>query len=103
MTLTRSIPFVMSRRSEFSLGNSQLIRSVYHRASGLICQTDAVAKIILGYQPKSRVDVIAEIRPKARVKEGWPQIAWRAITCVSTGAPSIPGIFRHYYLEGGPG
>ncbi len=61
MALTRSIPFVMSRRSEFSLGNSQLNRSVYRRASGLICQTDAVAKIMLGYQPKSRVDVIADI------------------------------------------
>ena len=61
LVLTRSVPFVMTRRRVSDPTRSPVQRSVYQRAAGVICTTDAGASALATFAPEFRVDVIHDI------------------------------------------
>jgi hypothetical protein len=61
LTLTRSIPYVATRRSALPPGRNPIIRSVYGRAASLICPSDRAAAAVLDQGLAVPVDVIPTI------------------------------------------
>ena len=61
LTLTRSLPFVLTRRIGPDPTENAVQRSVYQRASGIICATDAGARSLAKFAPACQVDVINDI------------------------------------------
>ena len=61
LTLTRSIPYVVTRRSEAPRHRNPIIRSVYGRAASLICPNDRAAAAVSGMGIGVPVDVIPNI------------------------------------------
>ena len=61
LTLTRSIPYVLTRRLKTHAANRPLLRSVYGRAATVICTTGTGARAIGGKFPAARIDVINDI------------------------------------------
>jgi len=61
LTLTRSIPFVMTRRSKRKSLLNPISRSIEDRAASLICCTKDVATNLLKGASNPQVDVIADI------------------------------------------
>lgn len=61
LILTRSIPYVATRRSLFPPGRNPLIRSVYGRAASVICPTAGAAEAMTDTGPRIPVDVIPDI------------------------------------------
>lgn len=61
LTLTRSIPYVATRRSALPPGKNPIIRSVYGRAASLICPSDRAAAAVLDQGLAVPVDVIPSI------------------------------------------
>lgn len=58
LTLTRSIPYVVTHRSLNPPPAHALARSMYRRAEGIACVSDAVTKTMLAYCPNTPVDSI---------------------------------------------
>ncbi|MDA0680343.1 MAG: glycosyltransferase [Proteobacteria bacterium] len=61
LTLTRSIPYVLTRRGAGKLSGSPLSRSINSRAASLICCSRDAARAALTGNTNTRVDVIADI------------------------------------------
>ncbi|MGI9204262.1 MAG: glycosyltransferase [Woeseiaceae bacterium] len=61
LTLTRSIPFVMSCRDVTKRSPNPILRSIFSRAAGLICSDAAMAKTLLRGTTRTPVDVIEDI------------------------------------------
>jgi hypothetical protein len=61
LVLTRSMPYVATRRRLARPESSPLVRSIYRRAAGVICTTDAAARTVLEFDSRIRVSVIDEI------------------------------------------
>ena len=61
MTLTRSTPYVLTRRSEDPVGKNPIARSMIRRAAGLICPSAAAAAAILDDDFVGPVDIIEDI------------------------------------------
>lgn len=61
LTLTRSIPFVITRRSIRAPGKNPIVRSVYRRAVSVICPNNAAAAALARQDLAVPVDVIADI------------------------------------------
>lgn len=61
LTLTRSIPYVITRRSVYPPGRNPVIRSVYGRAASLICPTGGAADAVTDQDLGVPVDVIPTI------------------------------------------
>lgn len=61
LTLTRSIPYVATRRCESPPDDNPIIRSVYRRAVSLICPTKRAAAAVTGQGLGVPVDVIPMI------------------------------------------
>lgn len=64
LTLTRSIPYVATRRSVLPPGKNPILRSVYGRAASLICPSDQAAAAVSNQGLGVPVDVIADISCK---------------------------------------
>lgn len=64
LTLTRSIPYVTTRRSEQPPGTNPIIRSVYSRSVSVICPTKSAAAAVAGQGLGVPVDVIPAISCK---------------------------------------
>jgi hypothetical protein len=64
LTLTRSIPYVATRRSEAPPGDNPVTRSVYRRAVSLICPTKRAAAAVARRGLGVPVDVIPMISCK---------------------------------------
>ena len=58
LTLTRSIPYVVTHRSLNPPPARALARSMYRRAEGIACVSEAVSKIMLAYCPDTPIDNI---------------------------------------------
>ena len=69
LTLTRSIPYVATRRSMLPPAKNPIIRSVYGRAAGLICPTAAAAEALTDQRLGVPVDVIPCISVHESVDE----------------------------------
>lgn len=67
MTLTRSTPYVVTRRSTQMLGKNPISRSIYRRAASLICSTDGAAAKMLESDLSVLIDVIRDISYAASV------------------------------------
>ena len=61
LTLTRSIPYVLSRRETRGVGRSPISRSTISRAASVICPNDEAARAVLGDDFTTPVDVVADI------------------------------------------
>jgi hypothetical protein len=61
LALTRSIPYVITRYAGGRARSRALQRSIYRRAAGVICPSDAAALLMLDLDPKSRIYVIPAI------------------------------------------
>lgn len=61
LTLTRSIPYVATRRSALPPRKNPIIRSVYGRAASLICPSDRAAAAVVDQGLAVPVDVIPNI------------------------------------------
>ncbi len=61
LTLTRSIPYVLTRREVKCVGRSPIARSTISRAAGVICPNDDSAGAVLGDDFTTPVDVVADI------------------------------------------
>lgn len=61
LTLTRSIPYVVTRDSEYPPGDNPIVRSVYRRAVSVICPTRRAAAAMAQQRPGVPVDVIPAI------------------------------------------
>ena len=61
LALTRSIPFVLTRRETTSVGRNPIARSTLARAASIICPNDESAGAVLGDDISTPVDVVADI------------------------------------------
>lgn len=61
LTLTRSIPFVLTRRGADELSANPISRSINDRATSIICCSKDTARNILNKNSNARIDVIADI------------------------------------------
>lgn len=61
LTLTRSIPFVLSRRDATKHSGNPINRSILNRAASLICSNASVAHALAVGASRTPVDVIADI------------------------------------------
>ncbi len=61
MTLTRSTPYIVTRRSIRAPGKNPITRSIYRRAASLICSSDEAAAALLEHDLPVPIDVIPDI------------------------------------------
>lgn len=61
LALTRSLPYVLTRRQKMRPGSSPVMASTIKRAAAIICTFPAAAKVVLEYDPATRVDIIQDI------------------------------------------
>ena len=61
LKLTRSIPYVVTRRDRRPLGKSPIVRSIYARASSVIATTPEAAGALNAAGVAARVEVIADL------------------------------------------
>jgi hypothetical protein len=61
LALTRCVPYVLTRRLRRHAVARPLLRSVYGRASAVICTTNAGARAMVKNNPTLQVDVINDI------------------------------------------
>lgn len=62
LQLTRSIPFVLTRRSRNNPTDNPITQAYYRRAGSVICTTDAASRALLGMDASLQIDVIPDIR-----------------------------------------
>lgn len=62
LMLNRSTPFVLSDQGDSCTSNNPVNRSVYRRASSLLCGTDEAAKRLLNLFPSAIVDILPVIK-----------------------------------------
>jgi len=61
LTLTRSVPYVLTTRGDDRPGKNPVTRSIYRRAASLICRSDDEMQIALANAPAARIDVVPDI------------------------------------------
>lgn len=61
LTLTRSIPYVLTSRRTKPPGANPIRRSIYSRAASVVCPTRAAARALAGQELAVPVDVIGDI------------------------------------------
>lgn len=61
MNLTRSTPYVVTRRSTHAPGKNPITRSMYRRAASLICSSDEAAAELMEDDLRVPIDVIPDI------------------------------------------
>jgi hypothetical protein len=58
LTLTRSVPYVLSYDSESSISRNPLAQAVYRRALCVICRDDSEASIVRHFDPSLRTEIV---------------------------------------------
>jgi len=61
LKLTRSVPFILTRRRNVNPAGRPLLQSIYARAATVICTTNAGARNISNQDSTARVDVVNDI------------------------------------------
>ena len=61
LTLMRSMPYVLTRRSADAPARHPVNRSVYRRAARVICTSDAAASSLIEFDAAVKVDVLPDI------------------------------------------
>ena len=65
LTLTRSIPYVLSYRETVPNGRKPLLQAIYRRALCVICRDDSEASILRHYDPTLRIEIVPEMDEEA--------------------------------------
>lgn len=60
LTLTRSIPFVLTHREPAAINNDPITHAVYKRATGIICLDDSDIALLRHYDPTLRLHVVPD-------------------------------------------
>lgn len=61
LALTRSIPFVLTHRGAVESGHNPLLKSIYRRASLVICQDDSEAALLHHWLPGLVVVIVPDV------------------------------------------
>lgn len=61
LTLTRSIPFVLTHRSSGVIGKNPLTQAIYKRASGIICLDESDIALLRHYEPTLRLHIVPDL------------------------------------------
>jgi hypothetical protein len=69
LTLTRSIPFVMTHRGPIPTSLNPLTQAVYRRAASIICLDESELALLHHYDPLLRVHVIPDIERSGSARE----------------------------------
>ncbi len=69
LTLTRSIPFVLTHRGPVPTGLNPLMQAVYRRATRIICLDESELALLHHFDPLLRVHVIPDIERSGSAKE----------------------------------
>jgi hypothetical protein len=64
LTLTRSIPYVLSYGEAMPNGKKPLAQAIYRRALCVICRDDSEASILRHYDATLRVEIVPEMEPE---------------------------------------
>ena len=62
LTLTRSIPYVLTHAGSVPNANNPLAKAVYRRSLCVICRDDGDASIVRHYDPSISVAIVAEMQ-----------------------------------------
>ena len=60
LTLTRSIPFVLTHRESVAINNDPITQAIYRRATGIICLDDADVALLRHYDQSLRLHVVPD-------------------------------------------
>jgi len=66
LTLTRSIPFVLSYNGNDAISKNPVTQAIYRRASTIICQDDSEASILRHYDPSLHIDIVPRLEIEDR-------------------------------------
>ena len=69
LTLTRSIPYVLTHRGPIPTGLSPLMRAIYHRATSIICLDGSDLALLHHYDPMLRVHVIPDLERSGSARQ----------------------------------
>ena len=61
MTLTRSIPYVLTRRSAEPVNRNPIARAMIHRAAGMICPTREAADALRFDEQCGPIDIVEDL------------------------------------------
>jgi hypothetical protein len=75
LTLTRSIPYVLTRRTAYDTPTNPIMRSINERAASLICCSESAARNVVAGKTSTPIHVIPDSK--------WPAIALRRNICAS--------------------
>ena len=87
LTLTRSIPYVLSH-SEAAIRGGPLTQSILRRARCIICQDDSEASIVRHYDPRLRVEVLAPVQYQDKA-DNWLRVYQNSQSTPTAGKSGI--------------
>jgi hypothetical protein len=61
LTLTRSIPYILTHRGEIALARNPLLQAVYRRAAAVICQDDSEVAMLRHWLPGLAIEIIPDV------------------------------------------
>ena len=61
LTLTRSIPYILTHRGTIALARNPLLQAVYRRATAVICQDDSEVAMLRHWLPGLAIEVIPDV------------------------------------------
>ena len=61
LTLTRSIPYILTHRGAIALGRNPLLQAVYRRAATVICQDDSEVAMLRHWLPGLATEIIPDV------------------------------------------
>ena len=69
LTLTRSMPYVLTHRGSIPTGLNPLMQAVYRRATSIICLDESELALLHHYDPMLRVHVIPDIERSGSARD----------------------------------
>lgn len=61
LTLTRSIPYILTHRGAIALVRNPLLQAVYRRAAAVICQDDSEVAMLRHWLPGLAIEIIPDV------------------------------------------
>lgn len=65
LTLTRSVPYVLTHRGAVRSSGSPLLQSIYRRARAVVCQDEGDVALLRHWLPGLTVEVIPDFEPRS--------------------------------------
>lgn len=61
LTLTRSIPYILTHRGAIALARNPLLQAVYRRAAAVICQDDSEVAMLRHWLPGLAIEIVPDV------------------------------------------